>query len=123
MALLYADENFDFPVVVYLRSLGHDVLTAQQAGQANRRIPDSQVLAFATGQSRAVLTFNCRHFVRLHKQTIPVSSHAGIIVCTKDDDVAALALRIHQAIAVLPSPANQLVRVHKPPSSSPPGVP
>ncbi len=33
MAALYADENFDYPVVLELRRLGHDVLTAQEAGQ------------------------------------------------------------------------------------------
>jgi hypothetical protein len=48
MALLYADENFDHPLVVRLESLGHDVVTAQHAGQANQSIPDPQVLAFAT---------------------------------------------------------------------------
>lgn len=123
MALLYADENFDHPVVAQLRSMGHDVLTAQQAGQANQAIPDSLVLAFATAQGRAVLTFNRRHFVRLHQQTHPAGSHAGIIVCTKDSNVAALALRIHQAIAALPSLGNQLVRVRKPPSPAPPSAP
>lgn len=35
MALLYADENFSYPVVKHLRLLGHDVLTAQEAGQAH----------------------------------------------------------------------------------------
>jgi hypothetical protein len=114
MALLYADENFDHPIVAHLRSIGHDVLTAQQAGQANPRILDPQVLAVASAQGRAVLTFNRRHFVRLHKRRVPTNSHAGIIVCTKDDAVAALALRIHQAIAALPSLANQLVKIHKP---------
>lgn len=123
MALLYADENFDHPVAAHLPSLGHDVLTAQQAGQANQAIPDAQVLAFATAQGRSVLTFNRRHFVRLHQGGLPSGSHAGIIVCTKDDDVAALALRIHQAIAALPSLANQLLRIDKPPSPSPPSVP
>lgn len=123
MALLYADENFDRPVVSQLRGLGHDVLTAQQAGQANQGIPDPQVLAFAVASGRAVLTFNHRHFVQLHQRTISVSAHAGIIVCTKDRDVAALAQRIHQAIAALPSLANQLVRIRKPPSPSPSAVP
>jgi hypothetical protein len=78
MALLYTDENFDHPVAAHLRSLGHDVLTAQQAGQANQAIPDSQVLAFAAAQGRAVLTFNRRHFVRLHQRTIPGGSRACI---------------------------------------------
>lgn len=40
MALLYADENFHLRVVEELRPLGHDVLTAQQAGQANQKILD-----------------------------------------------------------------------------------
>ncbi|HTU19235.1 MAG TPA: DUF5615 family PIN-like protein [Gemmataceae bacterium] len=121
MALLYADENFDHPVVAHLRSLGHDVVTAQQAGQANQSIPDPLVLAFAAAQGRAVVTFNYRHFVRLHHQT---GSHAGIIVCKKDDDVAALAQRIHQAVAALPSLANQLLRITRPPPAAPSaGVP
>jgi hypothetical protein len=32
VALLYADENFPFPVVQELRSLGHDVVTIQDRG-------------------------------------------------------------------------------------------
>jgi len=39
-----------------LRNLGHDVLTVQEAGNANQRIPDEQVLAFAVSQERAILT-------------------------------------------------------------------
>ncbi len=40
MARLYADENFSLPVVEQLRQLGHDVLTCQEAGQADQGIPD-----------------------------------------------------------------------------------
>ncbi|MBD2139375.1 DUF5615 family PIN-like protein [Anabaena sp. FACHB-1237] len=40
MARFYADEQFPFPVVEILRSLGHDVLTVQEAGKAEQRIPD-----------------------------------------------------------------------------------
>ena len=46
MARLYSDEDFSFPVVEELRKLGHDVLTAE-AGQSNKGISDSLVLAFA----------------------------------------------------------------------------
>ena len=123
MALLYADENFDHPVVTQLQSMGHDVLTAQQAGQAKQGIADPQVLAFAVARGRAVLTFNRRHFVRLHQHAIVSGSHAGIIVCTKDSDVIALAQRIDQAITTLLSLTNQLVRIRKPPSPPPPKVP
>ncbi|MBE9036923.1 DUF5615 family PIN-like protein [aff. Roholtiella sp. LEGE 12411] len=47
MARLYTDENFPLPVVEFLRIFGHDVLTAMNAGNANLRIPDENVLAFA----------------------------------------------------------------------------
>jgi Domain of unknown function (DUF5615) len=56
LALLYADENFPAPTVEALRRLGHDVLTAREAGQADAGIPDVDVLAFAHARGRAVLT-------------------------------------------------------------------
>jgi hypothetical protein len=56
VALLYADEGFPKVVTQLLRQLDHDVLMVQEAGQANQKIPDGQVLAFATNQGRAVLT-------------------------------------------------------------------
>ena len=86
MAILYADEDFSYPVVQRLRQLGHDLLTAHEAGRAGQGITDKEVLAFAIAAGRAVVTFNRRHFIRLHSE---VSSHAGIIVCTRDDDVLA----------------------------------
>ena len=111
MADLYADENFDLPVVERLRQLGHDVLTAQEAGQAHQKISDADVLNFAVTGGRSVLTFNRRHFIRLHKQT---PNHHGIIVCSKDDDLDALALRIHVAIANAGLLDNLLLRINQP---------
>lgn len=111
MAQLYADENFDYPVVIELRNLGYDVLTVQEAGQGRQRIPDEAILAFATSQGRAVLTYNRRHFVRLHALIQP---HEGIIVCSRDDDSSALAGRIHQAIAQHQPLPNKLLRVNLP---------
>jgi hypothetical protein len=64
MASLYSDENFPQPVVEKLRTLGNDVLTAQDAGQANQRIPDDKVLAFATNLARAVITHHRRDYIR-----------------------------------------------------------
>ncbi len=86
MARLYADEDVSYPVVQRLRQLGHDIVTVQEAGQANQAIEDDAVFAFASEQGRAVLTCNRRHFIRLHRA---VSSHAGIVVCSRDDDVSA----------------------------------
>jgi predicted nuclease of predicted toxin-antitoxin system len=111
MARLYADEGFPFQVSRLLRELGHDVLTVQEAGQGNQRIPDEAVLAFAISQNRAVLTVNRADFIRLHKQD---SGHAGIIVCTEDVDRQRLVQRIHAAIVVTETLAMQLIRVNRP---------
>jgi len=62
MARLYSNENFPLKVVKRLRELGHDVLTSQEAKQANQSVPDEDVLAFATKQNRILLTINRRHF-------------------------------------------------------------
>jgi hypothetical protein len=111
MSLLYADENFPLAGVVQLRGLGHDVLTALEAGQANQKIPDPAVLAYAISLGRAVLTFNRRHFIKLHKTT---ARHAGIVVCTNDSNLAALAQRIHQGVTAAGALDNKLIRVRKP---------
>jgi hypothetical protein len=110
MAILYADEDFSYPVVQRLRQLGHDLLTAHEASRAGQGITDKEVLAFAIAAGRAVVTFNRRHFIRLHSE---VSSHAGIIVCTRDDDVLALANRIHQQLQRIPTLQNQLLRINR----------
>lgn len=102
MALLYADEDFDYAVVEGLRRLGHDVLTVQEAGRRGRS--DARVLADATADGRTVLTHNRWHFERLHRQG---PNHAGIISCTRDDDKAALSARIDSALPPQDSwPAN-----------------
>lgn len=111
MARLYSNENFPLPVVQELRRLGHDVLTVQEAGNADQAIPDEEVLAFATAESRVVLTLNRRDFIHLHK-TQP--NHAGIIVCTYDADFIGQAQRIHEAIELQPSVQNELLRVNRP---------
>ena len=113
MARPYADEHFSYPVIQRLRQLGHDILTAHEAGRASHGIEDAAVLAFETGAGRVVLTCNRRHFIQLHDE---VSSHAGIIVCMRDDDVVALANCIHQQLQGTPSSLNQLLRINRPSS-------
>ena len=83
MARLYANESFPLPMVIELRRLGHDVLTVQETGKADQALPDEAVLAFAIAETRAVLTINRRHFIRLHAEK---PEHQGIIVCTFDPD-------------------------------------
>ena len=111
MARLYADENFTLGVVRELRRLGHDVLRAQEVGQANRGIPDDQVLAFGTGDGRAVLTHNRRDFFALHRRGV---RHAGIIACTDDADWVGQAGRIDAILRSNPNQAGLELRVYKP---------
>ncbi len=111
MARLYADEQYPYPVVEFLRVLGHDVLTIQEAGRANQKIPDPDVLAFATSEERAVITENRKDFFRLHRIQ---PDHAGIIACTNDRDWEALANRIHIAITAAESLQGKLIRVVRP---------
>jgi hypothetical protein len=112
MARLYSNENFPFPSAEELRRLGHDVLTIQEAGQSNQAMSEESVLAFAHSTSRALLTLNRKHFIRLHKQN---NRHSGIIACTFDPDFLRLAQRIHIALHEQPDLSSQLVRINRPP--------
>ncbi|KYC40489.1 hypothetical protein WA1_25540 [Scytonema hofmannii PCC 7110] len=111
MARLYADEQFPRKVSELLRTMGHDVLTVQEAGNANFGIPDNEVLAFAVGENRTVITLNRQDFIRLHKAN---PKHAGIIVCTNDTNRLQMATRINEAIIVEEPLASKLIRVVRP---------
>lgn len=77
MIKFYSNEHFPLDWVQELRKLGYDVLTSQQAGQANQSISDSDVLKFAHEHDRVVITLNRQDFINLHKQGQP---HSGIII-------------------------------------------
>ena len=107
--LLYADEDFALPVVVALRNGGHDVLTAQEDGRTG--IDDADLLARAHALGRVVLTFNRRHFERLHRLG---QAHSGILSCTRDADFAALAARIDQNLSGRTA-GRWCLRINRPP--------
>ena len=106
---LYADEDFSFPVVIELRQMGHDVLTAQEDGLV--ATPDPVILVRAHSLGRAVLTYNRRDFERLDRQGAP---HSGIVSATHDRDFPALAARIHAALTGR-TPGRWCIRVNRPP--------
>src|SRR6185437_10979411 len=108
MASLLADENFPHSAVLVLRRLGHNVLTATEAGLANKRIPDEIVLEYATRLDRAVVTYNWDDFARLHDQ---YPAHAGIIVCAVDPDSDSLSARIDQNIRVAGDLAGKILQI------------
>ena len=111
MARFYANENFPLPVVEELRRLGHEVLTIHEAGEAGQAVPDDAVLESACRDGRALLTFNRRHFIRLHDER---PEHSGIVACTFDADFQALAQRIHEAVGTEPGLSGQLIRINRP---------
>lgn len=111
MARFYSNENFPIPTVEVLRALGHDVLTIQETGNANRSLSDADVLSFAISEQRVLLTLNRKHFIKLHRA---LGKHAGIVVCSFDPDFEALAKRIHLAVDSEELLANRLIRVNRP---------
>jgi hypothetical protein len=112
MARFYSNENFPFPVVRRLRQLGHDVVTSLETGNANRAVPDVEVLGFAAVEGRILLTLNRLHFLRLHQRQIV--SHAGIVLCTFDPDFERLASTIHERVAAEETMVGAVVRVYRP---------
>jgi predicted nuclease of predicted toxin-antitoxin system len=111
MASFYADEQFPVQVTELLRNLGHDVLTVQEAGNANQQIPDDQVLAFAVCQERSILTINRIDFIRLHRRN---DEHFGIVVCTNNRNWEQFAARIDEAVRAEESLRGKLIRVLRP---------
>src|ERR1035441_9727554 len=111
MARFYSDEDLPLLTVVKLRELGHEVVTALEAGNANQRIADEAVLAYAVSGNRAVLTINRKHFVALHNQ---MAAHCGIVVCSLDADFAGQASRIHEAVSLHTDLTGMLIRVNRP---------
>jgi predicted nuclease of predicted toxin-antitoxin system len=111
MARLYMDEQFPKVVSELLRSMGHDVLTVQEAGNGNLGIPDEDVLSFAISDNRAVVTLNRYDFIRLHRAD---SQHCGIVVCTNDNDRPKMANLLDRAISAQESLKGELIRVVRP---------
>ncbi|MEG4227744.1 DUF5615 family PIN-like protein [Microcoleus sp. N9_B2] len=111
MLKFYSNENFPIAMVDLLRSRGYDVLTSYEAGQANQKIPDDEVLMYATNAGRAVITENRQDFINLHSTT---SNHAGIIICKADRDYAGKVQVLHDFFTQDTQPMdNRLLRVMK----------
>jgi hypothetical protein len=77
---LYLDEDTQRRGLVRaIEARGYDVLTTFEAGRA--AFSDEDQLTYSAAEGRAILTFNSRDFVRLHREYLGGNrSHAGIIV-------------------------------------------
>ncbi len=111
MIKLYADEQFPLPVVKILRTLGYDILTVQDAGKAEQKIPDPEVLHYSISLNRAVLTMNRRDFICLHTQT---PQHQGIVICKSSTNWEKIAQAIHSHLSEFETIEKQLIRIKLP---------
>ena len=76
---LLLDEHYSPTIAAQLRQRRHDV-TAARAQPDLHGLPDAALLAFATGQRRAVVTENVADFVELHRAAVITGHrHFGIV--------------------------------------------
>lgn len=76
---LYLDEHIQSALADALRARGVDVLTTQEAG--NIGLDDVAQLVFATQNSRSLLSYNKRHFAKIHYEWMTFgNSHSGLIL-------------------------------------------
>ncbi|WP_009633721.1 DUF5615 family PIN-like protein [Synechocystis sp. PCC 7509] len=107
----YANENFPLNIVIELRQLGYDVLTSQEAEQANQAISDENVLKFAKETGLVVVTLNREDFITLHKHD---QNYSGIIIGKEDRDYKGQAEAIHRFISnEQKSLQGRLIRIKK----------
>jgi predicted nuclease of predicted toxin-antitoxin system len=106
----YSNENFALDMVKMLRELGHTVITSYEAGQANRKISDDEVLNYATRNNLAVITFNRDDFIELHNNII---QHSGIIICKTDRDYQDQINFLDEYLQNQESLINRLIRIKK----------
>src|SRR4030067_862172 len=63
---LYLDEMIPVVLALILRQYGHDVLAAKEVNMFGKS--DEDQLTFAVSNKRAILTFNIKDFVLIHKK-------------------------------------------------------
>ena len=80
---LYLNEHLSPRLTVQLRRYGFDVLSAQESNRLSE--DDSQQLAHAVSEQRALVTFNVSDFISLHERYIAEGrEHWGIIFSTEE---------------------------------------
>lgn len=72
---LFADENLFEPIIAYLRSIGHDVLSIRDAGLSG--ISDDEVYKRACNENLVIITMD-KDFARMFR--FPPENCGGIIV-------------------------------------------
>src|SRR4051812_41918559 len=75
----FTDEDVYASISRTLREAGIDAISTGEGGR--RGASDESQLAWASGEGRAIVTFNVAHFAKLHAQWLSQhKTHAGIVV-------------------------------------------
>lgn len=78
MLKLYLDENLPESIAKTLILRGYDVLTTFGSGNTGKS--DKEQIEFASDDDRALVTFNIKHFSKLHIEYLKSGmTHKGII--------------------------------------------
>lgn len=98
---LYIDEDVHESAAPALRRHGYDVLTVREAGR--RAFSDSEQLAYAAEQNRALFSFNVTDYIALHLAYLSQErEHAGIIISKQisiGETVRRLLILLNQSSA------------------------
>jgi hypothetical protein len=79
---LFTDEDIFAAVAPALRKVGLDAVSTPEVGRLGES--DEAQLAFASGEGRALVTFNVAHFAALHAAWLAQGRHhAGIVVSSQ----------------------------------------
>ena len=105
---LYADEDTIREIVDRLSSEGHNITTAQKAGNAG--LSDQEQLSYAHENNEPIITHNKIDFIKLHQSD---QEHSGVFSVSRNMTNEQAAMRTHDAISKFPDMANTLVRVNK----------
>jgi predicted nuclease of predicted toxin-antitoxin system len=105
---LVLDEHLSPIIAGQLRSRGHDVVSAGEAGLAG--LDDAQVLSAAARDGRAVVTNNIKDVRPLHATYLTVSAvHCGIVLIPTGkyrlsrDQLGPLIAALEQLLVQMPS--------------------
>lgn len=108
MTNLYADEDTAREIVDRLSSEGHNIETAQEAG--NQGWSDQEQLAYAHENNEPIITHNKIDFLKLHQSG---QEHSGIFSVSRNMTNEQAAARTHDAILKSPNVNNTLIRINR----------
>jgi hypothetical protein len=90
-ARFYIDEDTSDALARVLRARGFDAVSAREAGAGG--LPDDEQLDRASRDNRAIVTYNFRDFIVLHRRALLAGHHhGGIIVSYRQYRIGELGL-------------------------------